>query len=170
MMRSTAPLLTLALLLAPLGCGPGTQAEKLARIDELFARYQKEFPDAPAVTVAELLAMQQRGPVVLVDVREADEQSVSMSPGAVTQKAFERAAASHRKSTIVAYCTIGSRSGFYTQELRRRGFQALNLKGSILAWTHAGRELRDSQGRATRRLHVYGRTWDLAADGYETVR
>jgi rhodanese-related sulfurtransferase len=169
MTRSLAAFFTLVLLLAPFGCGPRTPAEKRARIDELFARYQKKFPDAPAVTIAELLAMQERGPVVLVDVREADEQSVSMIPGAITQKAFERTAASYRNSAIVAYCTIGNRSGTYTRKLRKRGFAASNLKGSILSWTHAGRDFHDPQGRPTRRLHVYGRTWDLAADGYETT-
>jgi sodium/bile acid cotransporter 7 len=50
----------------------------------------------------------------------------------------------------------------------RRGVDVLNLEGSVLAWTHAGGPLvRD--GVSTKRLHVYGRRWNLAADGYETV-
>jgi hypothetical protein len=33
----------------------------------------------------------------------------------------------------------------------------------------SGGELADATGAPTRRLHVYGERWNLAADGYETV-
>ena len=62
---------------------------------------------------------------------------------------------------MVAYCTIGMRSGLYTKELRERGIEAYNLMGSVLSWSHAGRDFEGADG-PTRRVHVYGATWDLA--------
>ena len=44
-----------------------------------------------------------------------------------------------------------------------------NLAGSMLAWTHADGELVDSDGNPTKRLHVFGKRWNLAADGYEGI-
>ena len=45
--------------------------------------------------------------------------------------------------TVIAYCTIGVRSGFLVRSLRRRGVNAVNMAGSILSWCHAGGELVD---------------------------
>ena len=47
-------------------------------------------------------------------------------------------------------------------------FDAVNLKGSILPWVHAGQELVDDTG-PTRRVHVHGREWGLLPAGYEPV-
>ena len=58
--------------------------------------------------------------------------------------------------------------GYATTIHAAQGITVLNLRGGILAWTHAGGSLRDRDGE-TRRLHVYGRKWDLAPRGYETT-
>ena len=70
--------------------------------------------------------------------------------------------------TVVAYCTIGHRSSEYAQQLTQRGRRVLNLRGSILAWAHAGGPL-VLNSEATRTLHVYGSNWDLAPNRFETV-
>lgn len=69
--------------------------------------------------------------MVLVDVRAPAETAVSMIPGAVTKAAFEQAAAHYAHHTVVAYCTIGYRSGKYCQELgaAHRAEPVLNLNG-----------------------------------------
>ena len=69
--------------------------------------------------------------VVVVDVREAAETAVSMIPGAVTKEQFEAEAERYAQHTVVAYCTIGYRSGKYCQELGKqdRPEPVLNLQG-----------------------------------------
>ena len=137
-----------------------TDGEKLTRIDDLYRKYKRSFPDVPDVTVKELIAMRKERDVVLVDGRKRNEQAVSMIPGAIMEH--------YRDEIIVVYCTIGSRSGRYTAGLIKKGFTAYNLRGSILAWTHAGQKL-VTKGQETRRVHVYGRTWNLVPEGYEAV-
>lgn len=46
--------------------------------------------------------------------------------------------------------------------------QPQRLEGSIVAWTHIEGSL-VSGDVPTRRVHVYGPRWDLAASGYESV-
>jgi rhodanese-related sulfurtransferase len=161
----------LALLIGGACQNPGdlTDAEKRARIDELYEGYRSDFPGAPEVT-AEALARMLAGPEppVLVDVRGADEREVSTLPGAVSREEFEAHPERFAGREVVTYCTIGYRSGRYAEELVEKGWKAHNLRGSIVSWTHIGGEL-DHGGAATRRVHVYGRTWNLVASGYEAV-
>ncbi len=145
-----------------------TDPEKRRTIEELYARSKRHFPELPDVTAEELLALPDRDGIVLVDVRTPREQQVSMIPGAVTAAEFEAAAAGHEGATVVTYCTLGHRSGIYGRRLARAGWKVKNLKGSILSWTHAGGELRGPDG-PTRRVHVGGPKWSLAAGSYEPV-
>ncbi len=146
--------------------GPMTESAKTHRITELFDVYSPEFPNAPGITATELSARVQ--PVVLVDVRTPEEQFVSRIPGAMDHQDFEKSIADYSDSTIVAYCTIGYRSGLYTEALIERGFDAKNLEGGIVAWTHVDGPLSNQWGD-TKEVHVYGRKWDLVADGYQAT-
>jgi sodium/bile acid cotransporter 7 len=145
-----------------------TAGERQARIDEMFEGYQSDFPDVRNVTVEELERMQREGEVTVVDVRPEKERAISMIPGAISSDDLEANLDQYRDHPIVTYCTIGYRSGVYAEKLREKGLDVLNLRGSILAWTYTGKPLVNADG-PTRRLHVYGKRWDLAADGYETV-
>jgi rhodanese-related sulfurtransferase len=168
---SAACLLGLALVPVGVCQDPGTPSdtEKQARIDELYESYKAKFPGAPEMTV-EALVQKLAGPEppVLVDVRSDEEREVSMIPGAISRREFERQPDRFAGREVVTYCTIGYRSGLYTQKLVDEGWNASNLRGSILAWTHNGQEL-EQGGSPTRRVHVYGRTWSLVAEGYEAV-
>lgn len=160
----------MALALAGTACadaGTVPDAEKIRRIREMYEGYKAAFPEVPDVSVEEFLALPGDA-VVLVDVRESEERAVSTIPGAVSRETFEADPGAWKGRRVVTYCTVGYRSGRYAAELRRRGIEAYNLAGSLLAWTHAGQKLVNADGE-TRRLHVYGKTWDLAAEGYETV-
>lgn len=134
----------------------------------MYEGYRKDFPNVPGITAEDLMQVEQEGDVVLVDVREPEEQRVSMIPGAITATQFEAERDRYRGSEIVVYCTIGARSGRYANELIGEGFDARNLEGSILSWTHAGGSLVGPNG-PTKDVHVYGPTWNLAADGYHAV-
>lgn len=158
-------------LLSLIGCSspaPASDAEEVARIREMYDGYRQEFPNVPGMTAAELMSVPPDENIVLVDVREPEEQQVSMIPSAISAKEFEAARERYRDSQIVVYCTIGARSGHYAAALIADGFAARNLEGSILSWTHAGGSLIGPTG-PTKDVHVYGATWNLAADGYHAV-
>jgi sodium/bile acid cotransporter 7 len=174
--RITLSLFLLACLAGMEGCMPAkpashlTDTEKLSRIERMTADYRSDFPRARGVTIEKFLAWRaQRGDVVLVDVRDANERAVSTIPGAITREEFGTRKAEFSRRPVVAYCTIGYRSGEYAQALLDEGVDAYNLEGSILAWVHAGQPVNDAQGNATRRVHTYGAQWALLPEGYEAV-
>ena len=80
---------------------------------------------AAAAAEAAAAAAAKEQPMILVDVRTANEQAVGMIPGALTQEAFEVRFATPESlpaSAIVApYCTIGYRSGRYAAQLAAKG-------------------------------------------------
>lgn len=166
--------LWLAATLAPAGAtggGPATaparsDAAKKARMWQLYRGYRKQIGSFPEVSVARLQALRRKhgSRVVVVDVRDPRERRVSTIPGAIPLSRWKRRAG----QIVVAYCTIGARSGMLARKLSRQGVAIYNLAGSILAWVHAGGRL-ERGGKPVRRLHVYGEEWDLAPRGIETV-
>jgi sodium/bile acid cotransporter 7 len=139
------------------------------KIESLYEKVKRSFAGISDISVAQLRDLQAGdGKVVLVDVRTPEEQAVSMIPGAVTLQDFEANASDYEGATVVPYCTIGGRSGRMTEQLAARGWNACNLRGAILAWTHAGGDLVCADG-PTRRVHVHDRKFALVADGYESV-
>jgi rhodanese-related sulfurtransferase len=171
--------LTAALILAGLaavhafaGCSgpPLSDPQKKAKVYQMYAGYKKEFPEVRDITPREVMQLlTEKKPVVLVDVRTAEEQQVSMLPGAVTSESFLRRLDHYRDHTIIGYCTISYRSGRLAQELRRQGITMRNLEGGLLAWLHEGGHVY-ARGLETRRVHVYGPSWDLAPASYDTVK
>ncbi len=157
------PLLTVVAIAQSL-VDPG--ASNPQRIASMYATYRSAFPDVPEVRVDQLDTLTDP---VFVDIRTPEEQAVSMLPGALTEAQWQAQREQLAGRPIVAYCTIGARSGEWVLARREEGIAAHNLVGSILAWTHAGGALQTPDGLATKRLHVYGSTWDLAAAGYETT-
>ncbi|GBG65613.1 hypothetical protein CBR_g51496 [Chara braunii] len=77
--------------------------------------------------------------------------------------------------------TIGYRSGLFAQKLRKEDFDAVNVKGSILAWTQAGYPLvtgyDEHMGSSdltnpqvmTKRVHVWSDKFCLQGEGYQPV-
>ncbi len=157
-------------LVLPIGCIEAEDTgSNIAKVDALYRKSKLDFPQVPDISAAELIEKMKTEKIILVDDREAPEQRVSMIPGAVPASDFERDIDGYANTTIVVYCTIGDRSGHYTQALQRRGIDAHNLKGGVLAWSHAGGTYVDGQGKETNRVHVYGRKWNLLAEGYTPV-
>ena len=175
-MKFLAPIIS-CLVLAGLiiGCQSDTasmsEEVKKARIEEMYAGYNDEFPDIEAVTPAEIADAYKKNEIIIVDVREPNEQAISMIPGALTKIEFEekRAAGTLEDKPIYMHCTIGYRSGKYAETLQARGFRVKNLAGSILMWVNAGQPVVDAKGAETRRVHVYGAQWDLLPEDYEGV-
>jgi len=107
--------------------------------------------------------------VLFCDVRDENDQQVSMRPVAVTEKQFLTDPGQYRDRTLIGYCTISYRSGKLAERLKARGIVLLNLKGGLLAWVHAGGKVYDQSGE-TKRIHVYGRKWNLGPKDYEALR
>ncbi len=142
---------------------------RLESLEEKVESTREAFPDVPTVDAGEVARRIDDGSAVLVDVREPHERAVSTLPGAISSDEFEKRSAEFTGRQVVTYCTVGYRSSKYARALMRKGWDVSNFEGSILAWTHAGGTLVDSEGEETRRVHVFGPDWNLAADGYEPV-
>ena len=101
---------------------------------------------------------------VVVDVRSAEEQAVSLIPGAITDQQFEKDRKQYQGRSVIAYCTIGVRSEHYARELIDSGQEALNFKGSILAWCEAKYPLVTPEGKPTERVHTYSDRYKVPAE------
>ncbi len=107
---------------------------------------------------------------VLVDVRAESEYSISMLPNAITLDEFEATAASHRGKTVVAYCTVGVRSGAYAAHLRQQGWDAYNYRGGILDWCHNELPLITPDGQPTSLVHTYSSWYSVPASYLAVAR
>ena len=149
----------------------GTRSEqwKQDKIMTMYRQYAQEFPQVEGITVSELQQLQQQGQeLILVDVRSPEERAVSFISGAITTEEFERDLSQYQDSTIIAYCTIGYRSGKYAQKMKQQGITVLNLEGSLLAWSHIQGRLINGMG-VTNKVHVFGRQWQLTSEDYQPV-
>jgi rhodanese-related sulfurtransferase len=135
-------------------------------VERLWGEVAPQVAEVPQISASE--AMSRRGDLVFVDVRTEAERAVSIIPGAVTAEAVEREPARFQGRQLVAYCTIGLRSGRWARTQRDRGLDVVNLRGSLLAWTFAGGPLA-LNGVDTRRVHTFARRWAVVAPGYEAV-
>jgi rhodanese-related sulfurtransferase len=147
---------------------PTSDDAKRERIESLYQKTKQNFPEVPVLSAGELEGLQREEKVVLVDVRSPQEQAVSMIEGAVTYQDFDQRKQDFEGATVVAYCTVGHRSGLYARNLLHLGWKAFNLDGAILGWTHHGGALVNSEG-STKKVHVWGKKFNLVADGYEGV-
>ena len=147
---------------------PETDEGKKAAAMEMYHDYKsKAFPDAPEISAREVLD-RPLGGMIFVDVRSPEEQAISMLPGALTMESFLAAPSLFSDRTVVAYCTIGWRSGKFAIKMNAKGLKVWNLAGGLLIWLHEGGKVFDAAGE-TRRIHVYGRKWNLAPGGYEGI-
>jgi sodium/bile acid cotransporter 7 len=145
-----------------------SDSEKRDKIEAMYQSYKKDFPGMPDIQISDAMRLLQEGKALFIDVREEKEQQVSMLPGAVTEKQFLKNPEKYRDRTLIGYCTISYRSGKLAEKLNAQGITLLNLKGGLLAWVHAGGKVYDQSGE-TKRIHVYGKKWNLGPKDYEAV-
>jgi rhodanese-related sulfurtransferase len=138
-------------------------------IRQLYLNYKKCFPEVPEVSPQEAMKLVQEGQAVLVDVRPAAERAVSRLPGAISKTEFLNSRESYAGKTIIAYDTIGYRSGLFVEALRKKGRDIANLQEGLLGWLRAGGKIYDDHGE-TRRVHIYGPMWNYAPANCEAVR
>lgn len=132
-------------------------------------RYSASFAsEAPLLPTTELVEKLKRGDnIILVDVREVEEQKVSMIPGAMTKSVFESEVLpgllqkkqetpdnvkigssvvapdepdeERTEPLVVPYCTVGYRSGVYCRELQQQ-HRLKNVRNGegVVMWTFDG--------------------------------
>ena len=150
------------------GADSPSDSEKLRRVMAMYADYRKDFEGVQEIDADAAINLVGDPEVVFVDVRDPEEQAVSMIPGAVTSEVFLAAPERYQGQRIIAYCTISYRSGKLAAKLARQDITIVNLKGGLLAWVHAGGVLVRGY-KPIKQLHIYGRQWDLAPHDIETV-
>jgi sulfur-carrier protein adenylyltransferase/sulfurtransferase len=108
---------------------------------ELLREARAEIPE---VSPAETDARRQRGPIAIIDVREASEWDQGFVPGAthVSKSYLEQqieAAVPDRTTPVILYCAGGVRSLFAAQTLAGMGYtDVASMAGGFQAWKSNG--------------------------------
>ena len=108
-------------------------ARRAAEIERMVLEFS--VPSVPEITATALIAEmrddQRTNPYVLVDVRTDDERKVSAIRGSISHSKYEADFdASYRDKRVVAYCTIGYRSGKYVEKLiKDKGVERITCGG-----------------------------------------
>lgn len=140
--------------------------EKLTKVYAMYDEFKDEFKSVTAITPKEL--KQLKAKYTIVDVRDKEEQDISMIPAAITKEEFEKNKDKYKDTIVITYCTIGYRSGYYAEKLSKEGFKAQNLKGSILAWVLSGESVQ-KDGKDVFEVHVYGKKWNILPSKYKSI-
>ncbi|MEO2159118.1 MAG: rhodanese-like domain-containing protein [bacterium] len=141
---------------------------KRAKIEKIYQSQRNRFPGIQEITPEELKEIESTENVTLVDTRTPAEQEVSMLPKAITVEQFQAHPEQFRGTKVVAYCTVGVRSGTFVKSLEQGGWDAYNLMGAILGWTHVDGGLTSTEG-PTKNVHIHGPSMNLTAEGYKPV-
>ena len=140
--------------------------QKLVKVFEMYNEDKENFPEVRDISPLEAMERYKNGQVIFVDTRGWGERRISMLPGAIKKKEFLKDPSLYKDRTVIAYCTIGYRSGEFAVEMSERGTPVYNLQGGILAWILEGGKIYDKKGE-TRRVHVYKKKWNYAPEGYD---
>lgn len=141
---------------------------KYHRVLKMYNDYKNDFPDVADISANAALLLLNEPNTLFVDVRKEKEREVSTIPGAITKKQFLKEIERYRNMNIIAYCTISYRSGKFAEKMAKKGVAITNLQAGLLGWVHAGGPL-VAGGRQVKKLHVYGKKWDLAPADIQTV-
>lgn len=145
-----------------------TDTVKRQKVEDLYSEYHAKFPDVLDVTPQQARSLMADQKLVFIDIREQQEQQVSMLPGSITEKEFIDNFKSYEDYIKIAYCTISHRSGAFVQTLQKESIPVYNLQGGILAWVHDGGKVYNRNGE-THRVHVYDSEWNWVPAGYQAV-
>ena len=104
------------------------------------------FSSVPAITVTECQDKKSDKPgPILVDVRSTEEYRNGHISGARSiplDRLNSRLNKLSKNREIICICRSGSRSKRATKQLRANGYQAINLKGGMNAWSKAGYQIK----------------------------
>ena len=137
-----------------------------------YNKYKNKILQVKELAPSDIIVRMRNERFVFIDTREPQEACVSTLQHAITKKTYfellEQNPKAYKDATLVAYCTIGYRSGLFAKEMLEKNSVVYNLKGGILGWVHEGGDVFDVHGK-TNKVHVCGKEWDLMPIGYEAV-
>jgi rhodanese-related sulfurtransferase len=117
------------------------------------------------ITVSELAKlMASKNEIVLLDAREKNEFAVSHISTAINI-GYESIDFDHliksidKKKKVIIYCSVGYRSGKIADQFKKRGFDVFNLYGGLFEWSNEKKQLVDSFGKTTNRIHTFNKKW-----------
>ena len=116
----------------------------------------------PVIGVEELAKTSEK--YLLLDTREKEEYDTSHIPNAKFSgyKKFDWSVLENtpKDQAIVVYCSVGLRSEKIAEKLKKKGFTNVkNLYGSIFEWANKGHPVIDQNGKETKTVHTYNRSW-----------
>ncbi len=87
-----------------------------ATIKNMYEQYRKEFAPLKEMSARKAIEHYLAGDdIVFIDVREPEERGVSTLPHALSVEDYLAADDAYEDHIILAYCTIGYRSGLFTK-------------------------------------------------------
>jgi rhodanese-related sulfurtransferase len=108
---------------------------------------------------------------ILLDARAKSEYEVSHLPGAhyIGYKKPQLSVVKNLDTSknIVLYCSIGYRSEVIAKKLQKKGYNVINLYGSIFEWVNKGYPLQDENGLDTKTVHGYDKSWSKWVENKE---
>ena len=136
---------------------------------DMYLKVKNDFKEVSEIKLSKFRKLSEENKVQLVDVRKEKERDVSMISGAISKNEFEKNIKKYEDKIIVVYCTIGYRSAKYIKKLKKKNVLAYNLEGSILGWVHEALPVVNPTKEEVKRVHVYGRSWNVLPKDYEGV-
>ncbi len=106
-------------------------------------------PDSPAEISATEVADRLAGGAVLLDVREQHEWDAGHAPQArhlAMSELSQRLTEVPNDVPVICVCHGGGRSGRVAMALQQAGYDAINLRGGMVAWHAAGLQVVDHRG------------------------
>jgi len=140
----------------------GLSACERPSLDGLLDRWNDH--DVAYVHTPDLAIALQEKSVIVMDVREWEEFSISHLPDAdwAGYDSFDPdAVLNHfpdRSTPIVVYCSLGIRSEKIGQQLQDLGYTNIqNLYGGIIEWKNQGQEVFSLRAQPTDSVHTYSK-------------
>lgn len=117
---------------------------------------------APVISVKD--AYTGNSKFIFLDAREAAEYQVAHIPAAryigYDDFKLDNIKDISKESNIIVYCSIGYRSEKIATKLKKAGYKNVyNLYGSIFEWVNAGYGVMDKNGKPTKKVHTYNKSW-----------
>lgn len=135
--------------------------ETLKKYNELSQSFKTSSISVPA-----LMKIIKDKNTILIDVRKKKESSVSTLPHSISQDEFLSDPTKYKNKKLVAYCTIGFRSGKFCEKYQK--WNILNLEGGVLAWSHFKGEFYKN-GKETKEVHTYSKDWNFLHSDYKAI-
>lgn len=119
----------------------------------------KKYPTVASISTQSLKEkIEQHQPLTIIDVRQAEEFSVSHLPEAINVSDARKIDLPF-DTTIIVYCSVGLRSARFAEKITERGYtNVYNLHGSIFEWADKGYPLRRGE-QSVSVVHPYNKKW-----------